>query len=117
MAALIVVGACFEWKRGHEVASRVCGFCSDGGCCVAGCMLILQHLGLLLSVGGHSVWQGCMAQGKGRGVGKEKSKPLTEQQQRTLAEVNYLGLDSVAKVVKSFGMSCDKSKNFAFSLL
>lgn len=58
-----------------------------------------------------------MAQGKGRGVGKEKSKPLMEQQQTTLADVNYLGLDSVAKVVKSFGMSCDKSKIFAFSLL
>lgn len=72
MGALIIVGACFEWKRGREVASRVCGFCSDGGCRVAGRMLILQHLGLLLMIGGYCRVAGLYGAGQGAGCGQRK---------------------------------------------
>lgn len=64
-----------------------------------------------------AVWSDGMAQGKRLCGDKEKSKPFIEQQQTTLADVNYFGLDSVAKVLEGFEKAHGKGKNFAFSLI
>lgn len=64
-----------------------------------------------------SVWSDGMAQGKRLYGDKEKFKPFIEQQQTTLAEVNYLGLDSVATVEEHFEKAHGKGKIFAFSLI
>lgn len=94
MGALIVVGVCVDWKRGGEVLSCVRGLCFDGIC------RVVRRYG----------------QGKRLYGDKEKSKPFIEQQQTTLAEVNYFGLDSVAKVVEHFRKAHGKGDFFCFLL-
>lgn len=63
-----------------------------------------------------AVWSDSMAQGNRLYGDKEKSKPFIEQQRTTLAEVNYFGLDSVAKVVESFEKAHGKGKKLCFLL-
>ena len=47
-------------------------------------------------------WLNWISQGKALRVDKEKIQTLIDQQRRTLAEVEYLDLEDVAKVVKDF---------------
>lgn len=50
----------------------------------------------------HAEWLNWITQGKALYLDKERIQTLISQQRRTLADVEYLDLDSAAKIIKNF---------------
>lgn len=59
----------------------------------------------------NSEWLNCISQGKALYLDKEKIQTLIAQQRTNLADVEYLDLDSAAKVVENFENPKPESKN------
>lgn len=61
----------------------------------------------------NSEWLNWISQGKALYLDKEKIQALIDQQRTILADVDYLDLDSVAKIVKKFDNPVKKDENLS----
>ncbi len=58
-------------------------------------------------------WLNWIVQGKALYIDKTRIQILINQQRRTLAEVEYLNLDSTAKIIKNFINPSFSEENFS----
>lgn len=86
-----VVGVHFNQKRGNVEVSSIRGLYPKD----------------------NAEWLNWISQGKALYINKEKIQNLIDQQRTTLADVEYLDLDSIAKVVETFENSTEPGKKLS----